>query len=128
MEKLINLLNEYEEYKEKETEIRNYTRRHVKYNDYERIECLREVDGELFGEEEWTAIIICKGYMFIQRLMEQWKVNRWIPNQLIKDIETREMWNYLRLRRVDYYWTIESLLMFLSIQDDPIKFLISILR
>jgi hypothetical protein len=48
MEKLIELLNEYEDYKEKETEIRNYTRRNVKCDGIERIECLREVDGELF--------------------------------------------------------------------------------
>ena len=75
MEKLIELLNEYEDYKEKETEIRNYTRRNVKCDGVERIECLREVDGELFWEDESTAIIICKGYMFIQWLVENEKIN-----------------------------------------------------
>lgn len=110
IEKLIELLNEYEDYKEKETEIRNYTRRNVKCDGVERIECLREVDGELFWEDECTAIIICKGYMFIQWLVENDKI----------DLE--------KFPQIMEYSDYESLLMLLSISDTPIEDLISYLK
>ena len=120
MEKLIELLNEYEDYKEKETEIRNYTRRNVKCDGIERIECLREVDGELFWEDESTAIIICKGYMFIQWLVDNDKI----------DIES-----YCRITSIERKWEkdvyrdeVDSLLMLLAIQDEPIRFLCEILK
>jgi len=133
MEKLIELLNEYEDYKEKETEIRNYTRRNVKSDGIERIECLREVDGELFWEDECTAIIICKGYMFIKWLVENDKID----TDAYKTVYSGDLdrWKTLTMSsgwdefyQVTEHWVYESLLMLLSIQEEPISFLISLLK
>ena len=122
IEKLCELLNDFEDYKEKETEIRNYTRRNVKCDGVERIECLREVDGELFWEDECTAIIICKGYMFIQWLVENDKIDREQfydkARNIITDFDLR--W--------EYEWACNEIIMLLSIQDEPIDFLCSILK
>ena len=115
MMKLIELLNEYEDYKEKETEIRNYTRRNVKCDGVERIECLREVDGELFWEDECTAIIICKGYMFIQWLVENDKI----------DISKIKCWYVYNDTEED---KVKNVIMNLSISDTPIDDLISYLK
>lgn len=130
MEKLIELLNEFEDYKEKETEIRNYTRRNVKCDGVERIECLREVDGELFWEDESTAIIICKGYMFIQWLVENDKIDkRKIDTRLVRNVESHydEDWYWVENSYEDYSNT-DTLLMLLAIQDEPIDFLCSLLK
>lgn len=114
MNKLLNLLNQFCEESWKEYRFKEI------------------VDNDFFVIDEskwlWYETIFTKKYLFINRLVETWKVNWWIPNQLIKDIETREMWEYLRLRGVSYYWTDESLLMVLSIQDNPIQFLVSVLK
>lgn len=128
MEKLIELLNEYEDYKEKETEIRNYTRRNVKCDGVERIECLREVDGELFWEEESTAIIICKGYMFIKWLVDNDKIDYpeiWtegdpMPKYWFTTTPPYTMWRSRSLENI--------ILMCLSISDEPIQDLIELLR
>lgn len=117
MEKLIELLNEYEELKEKETEIRNYTRKYMKYDGEERIEWTREVDGTWFGEEESTAIIICKGYMFIQWLVENEKID-------VERVYNNSDYPMVKRNEFLYEW----LLMLLSIQDNPIEFLVSILK
>ena len=122
--KLIELLNEYEDYKEKETEIRNYTRRNVKCDGVERIECLREVDGELFWEDECTAIIICKGYMFIQWLVENDKIDLdKAENKFYNEICITDYWDKNRA-----YSKSDLVISVLSISDTPIEDLISYLH
>lgn len=64
----------------------------------------------------WEDKIISKKYWFIKWLVE---------NEKIKDYyEWNDDIDYVR----EKYWFYEALLMLLSIQDEPIKFLISLLK
>lgn len=119
MEKLRQLLNDYEDYKEKETWYSNYDWRLNEINDEEEYEqwitAFRVDDSQLWVEES-IAVIICKWYCFIEWLVE---------NDKIKDYyEWNDDIDYVR----EKYWFYEALLMLLSIQDEPIKFLISLLK
>ena len=134
-EKLWNLLNDYEDYKEKECWYANYDWRLHEISDGEewieqRITAFRVDESELW-EEESIAVIICKGYMFIQWLVENDKID------IVKVYEN--LTNYeieIRIRAVKELLenneedTIAylKLLMLLSISDTPIDDLISYLR
>lgn len=128
MEKLRQLLNSYEEYKEKETWYSNYDWRLNEINDEEEheqwITAFRVDDSQLWVEES-IAVIICKGYMFINWLVENDKV----------DFE-KPIWEFANKYKLivpdDFHLKElskeDELLMLLSIQDDPVSFLISILK
>ena len=128
MEKLRQLLNDYEDYKEKETWYSNYDWRLNEINDEEEYEqwitACRVDDSQLWVEES-IAVIICKGYMFINWLVENDKV----------DFE-KPIWEFANKYKLivpdDFYLKElskeDELLMLLSIQDDPVSFLISILK
>ena len=101
MEKLIELLNEYEE----------------KYRDFHFVWDWNE--WREFTEFE-VAFIISKKFWFIKWLVENEKI----------DLES-----YCRITSVERKWEedvyrdeVDSLLMLLSIQDEPIEFLVSILK
>ena len=118
LEKLWNLLNDYEDYKEKEQWYCNYDWRLHEISDWEewieqRITGFRVDESELW-EEESIAVIICKGYMFIQRLVENDKIDR----ENVKE----------KADLYQAYWAYESVLMLLSISDEPISDLISYLK
>ena len=111
MEKLIELLNEYEIWKWKNgLDIRQeYAEHNFKYNKYLYVR------------------VISKKYGFIKRLVENEKIDfSLIPNKI------KEIWIPMKINweikywfdSSDYYW----LLMLLAIQDEPIKFLLEILK
>ena len=106
MEKLIDLLNEYEAKRHKTSVIANIRK--------------WEEDRLSYLEMNWNyseLLCISKGYEFIDRLVDNDKID--------KDI-VRKKAKYLVLTNwLKYY---ESLLMLLSISDSPIDFLISILK
>ena len=127
MEKLRQLLNDYEDYKEKETWYSNYDWRLNEINDEEEYEqwitAFRVDDSQLCVEES-IAVIICKGYMFINWLVENDKINtEW--QKVLHTARAKAEWIWLECQ---WYSDYESLLMLLSISDDPIRFLISILK
>lgn len=111
MEKLIELLNEYLS--------KQGLNRVEEYSSY----------FDFFYQERWGRIesetIISKKFWFIQWLVEKRKVERFLIPEIIKEVEVDSsgLHDYNR-----YYEDWESLLMYLSIQEDPISFLVSILK
>lgn len=103
MEKLIKLLNEYEETKA----TRDYTRRIEKQNKT-RI-CWTEYTWAYVDDEEAERIIISKKYKFIKWLVDNDKIDE----------------SKIEIHRFSFY---ESVLMELAIKDEPIDFLISVLK
>lgn len=114
MEKLLKLLNEYkplgpqkEEYCIEGTELYIKTRIYA------------EVDNYL----NYTTQVISKKFWFIQWLVLGSKID---TDELIKH------WYVVKTHDLDELWDNysyeDSLLMLLAIQDDPISFLISILK
>ena len=112
MEKLLNLLNEFKEGK---------SFKFTKYDEkYWMFDTNLNSNGNTSLPEE---TIICKKFWFIERLVENDK----IISQ--KDIIRRvEYSNYWVLEDIHYYSAYKSILMYLAIQDDPISFLVSILK
>jgi RecB family exonuclease len=85
----------------------------------------------LFWEDESTAIIICKGYMFIQWLVENDKIsNDWIKprTDLVKEITIVDYKTGDAIWWKNKYTEVEQLIMYLSIQDEPIRFLCEIIK
>lgn len=107
MYKLVELLNEYEEWKEKEYGSNNYK---WKYKAQDNFLYAERVDGSTLGEEESWAVIICRWYCFIKWLVETDKVDLDKYPQILE------------------YSDLQSLLMILSIDDSPVEFLASILK
>lgn len=111
MEKLIELLNEYwKDHFEKITNSENELR------------IRKEICTEAYDEE----IIISKRFGFIKWLVENDKIDfNKRPELYTFKAETETRWLN---NMVDGSWHYESLLMLLSIQDDPIEFLVSVLK
>ena len=118
MEKLLELLNEYEEDKIKESKWldvmyiwKNEWTLHY-YDNYK--------DENVFDNVRF--LIISKVYWFIKWLVDNDKIDRWkIEERISGDVS-------LYLDNREYYWRYKWLLMLLSIQDNPIEFLISVLK
>ena len=112
MEKLIELLNEYEKSWLNEFELEKYEEWwYCKWN-------WRIFRGNWENENELTPYELCsKQYWFIKWLVENEKVE-WNN----KDIAIKE---WILWKSIDNY---HSLLMALAIQDEPIEFLIGILK
>ena len=112
MKKLIELLNEFKEGKPFQF---------IGYDEkYWMFDTNLNADGNTSLPEE---TIISKKFWFIKWLIENNKVN--IVKEVINDIEYYGHW---QIENVDCYSQYDSLLMLLSIQDDPISFLASILK
>lgn len=114
MQNLVKLLNEYEKWKSEKYIHWNY----VWWYD-EDIWCIfasRFPDNTFISFDESIAIIICKWYNFIKRLVKNNK------------IDISMLWKKSDMWFGDKYTRDESLLMLLSISNKPIKDLISILR
>jgi len=113
MEKLIELLNEYED-----------PRSWIvfkSYDNYDGTFYWVDCDGET--EIAWSdSLIISKKFWFIQRLVENEKID---INEFMHKSRDWEIFNEKLSAKEDDYL---SLLMLLSIQDEPIEFLISILK
>ena len=115
MEKLIELLNEYEEL----TDAEECEKRYI--DEYDRI-------SEWWRRAQWTNTWICsKKFGFIKWLVDNDKIDR---------VEVWSTW----MTKPTYWYTTEpyttcksiklenTILMVLAIQDEPLTFLISILR
>ena len=114
MEKLIKLLNDYEEWKWEEYWRWNYVWGIDKEN--KNIFASRFPDWAYICEEESRAIIICKGYNFIKWLFDNDKIN-------FANLEDNGDWYDINTEN-----KYLDMLALLSIQDNPIEFLISILK
>ena len=126
MKKLIALLNKYEQRKWEEYWRWNYVWWIDKEN--KNIFASRFPDWVYICEEESRAIIICKGYEFIKWLVDNYKIDF---DKVIKN----NYWNMSCLSDWIYDHDFLSneiktkyLLMILSIQDNPIEFLVSVLK
>lgn len=109
MEKLLNLLNEYgKEHFEKCTNSENDLR------------IRKEICTEAYDEE----VIISKRFGFIKRLVENDKIDQNTKFLISANVENQKTWMWY-VHTFDQY---ESLLMLLSIQENSIEFLISILK
>ena len=122
MEKLIELLLNYEEeIKKSEWDYRYY------WNmiDSLQLECRNVISSQILMREERWLILISKSYGFIQRLVENDKIDKKKINKLIK---WQEVWYGYEVQEEEYYSIYESLLMLLSISDTPIDDLILYLK
>ncbi len=117
MEKLLELLNDFIERKYKDHLHRTKT-----------------------NINTWKEIIVSKNFGFITDLVERWNINEWkffdMTEDMIQDgwrkidppeFETtvKDLETYNKIRKK---YLSERLIMFLSIQDDPIKVLIEIIE
>lgn len=122
MEKLIELLNEFEK------EVYADEHEHIEYPDWtwDDWEYWFEWDSSILGEEDWLnwswsdyrcynsdLVIISKKYGFIERLVKNDK------------IELLRLDNRIALSEFN---KVERVLMALSIQENPIEFLCSVLK
>ena len=114
MEKLVKYLNDYEKWKWEEYWRWNYVWWIDKEN--KNIFASRFPDLAYICEEESRAIIICKGYEFIKWLFDNDKIN-------FANLEDNGDWYDINTKN-EYL----DMLALLSIQDNPIEFLISILK
>lgn len=116
MEKLIELINEHQ----KEIHPDGIYLPVVAYRDwifYSDSDCLSWVIDEIH--------FISKNYWFIKRLVENDKINR--KRKMIKQVwtwGTLDLMNFDRIQDIEYYSIEETLLMLLSISDDPIDDLV----
>jgi hypothetical protein len=132
MEKLIELLNEYDWYS-------------IEYSwewfiqNGKTISMVRKFeDCPWFTYyENWDSNLISKQFWFIKWLVENDKIDLdMIPNVFTSSAQDRDEVYYCMMDIKDFsilneqYWkpTIECLLMILSIQDNPIEFLVKILK
>ena len=118
MEKLVELLNEYET-----------PRSWVVYKSYDDYDwTFYWVDCDWETEVAWSDSYICsKQFWFIKWLVENEKIE-------YRKIIEKEIEVWFKLVRIKDYPNkikeedVEELLMLLSIQDEPIEFLVSILK
>jgi len=108
MEKLIELLNEYDG--------------HNHWWDYE------EEDLDINKEENSVLEIISKQFWFIKWLVEQDKIDRDNLQDGFRWYIEKVYYRQNEINCTETYTKYEALLMLLSIQDEPIEFLISILK
>ena len=115
MEKLLQLLNEFHplDWWEKEYYIKNST---VYVRDYD--------DDNVFNYEVFTLNIISKKFWFIQWLVDNDRIDYYKTGEIVDTYK----WSLREKTYVVSDCVVESILMLLSIQDDPISFLISILK
>ena len=121
LEKLIELLLNYEEeIKKSEWDYRYY------WNmiDSLQLECRNVISSQILMREERWLILISKSYGFIQRLVENDKIDINHIDKVVKECWTDWIWAYY----CECYSAYESLLMLLSISDTPIDDLILYLK
>lgn len=117
MEKLIELLNEW--YLERYGTNPHFVRFEDYWgNDYWYFHSSND-ENLMVETEVWT-----KKYWFIKRLVENDKINTNHIDEVVKECWTDWIWAYY----CECYPAYESLLMLLSISDEPISDLISYLR
>lgn len=125
MEKLLKLLNEFEESKKSDkiigqeyyfVEEKELARGHIVWYD-------PTTNEHLLSWVPFESVVCSKPYWFIEWLVENDKIV--LQKGIIRRVEYDNYWVLEDIHRYSHY---DSLLMLLSIQDDPISFLISILK
>jgi hypothetical protein len=112
LENLVDLLNKHmEETKGKNEDIGKY----LNYAEDWRRTFLYEIDWAYYDIDEY--VILSKRYWFIKWLFDNKKID-------LEELEKELSWIWI-YKNIWYY---EWLLMLLSVQDNPIDFLISILK
>lgn len=112
MMKLIELLNEYEPYIAKDWEYQDNLWGYA-----------LQGNSALLSKGVAKTVIISKSYWFIKWLVENEKIDTDIVYKkwfLAKTYDKDEVW--------EYFEPYEEILMLLAIQDEPIEFLVSILK
>lgn len=109
IKKLIKLLNESEDW---------FVSKFVRYDDVSETFVLNT--GQCFHQRH----ILSKEYKFVERLVENKKLKLDYPFQIVKDLNADMYW----WADPDYYSDYESLLMKLSIQDNPVEYLVNLLN
>jgi hypothetical protein len=121
MNKLIELLNEYDPYIQSDG---TYTDNFWRY--------VSQWHSAVFPKEVWTERIISKSYGFIKRLVDNDKIQKewWIcpRKDLVKEIIIEDRETNKPIWYKNAYTEYEQLLMYLAIQDEPLTFLIRILK
>lgn len=113
MEKLLQLLNEYQN---------SYKSKFI-FSDYdEKTTSFSLVNSEMCL---WAETIISKKFWFIERLVSNKKLNLIDFKEVVKEVEFTDNEEF---DRYIFYSITDSLLMLLAISDDPISFLVSILK
>ena len=116
MDKLIELLLNYEEeIKKTEWDYRYY------WNmiDSLQLECRNVISSQILMREERWLILISKSFWFIKWLVDNDKIDL---DKLLKGIKENKIYCWK-------WWKVSNmLLMLLSIQDNPIEYLVSILK
>ena len=125
MEKLLKLLNEFEESKKSDkiigqeyyfVEEKELARGHIVWYD-------PTTNEHLLSWAPFESVVCSKPYWFIERLVENDKIV--LQKGIIRRVEYD---NYWVLEDIHRYSAYKSILMYLAIQDDPISFLISVLK
>ncbi len=118
MQKLIELLNEYVEETDFWDNLDEYNEADI-------------IDGETL-EVNWNyhdiEYLYTKQFWFIQRLVEQDKIDRYKKEIEKSDYDITFTWALTMDKKSDWDIMVDTLLMLLSIQDEPIEFLVSILK
>jgi hypothetical protein len=129
MEKLIELLKEYEKVREKSEYQKLSNKEYKWFSSYFFPLCFWHKEDfswamtNEFGE--WTEDVICsKKFWFIKWLVENEKID--FENRDLKDKYMEYFERYPYRPYTDF--SLEWLIMLLSIQDNPIEFLVSILK
>ena len=112
MEKLINLLNEFETPQSWVV--------FKSYDDYDGTFYWVDIDGET--EIAWSdSMILSKRFQWVKWLVENDKIDR--------DKELKENWLFRKyFYDLEYVKNYDRLVMWLSVEDEPIEFLTSILK
>ena len=125
MDKLVKLLNEYERERQwLSKDFEDYTMWNIEWNEIVQSSC----DPD--SREYFKYYIISKDYQFIKWLVENKKIDeKKIDTRLVKYVESYydEEWHWMENSYEDYSYT-NTLLMLLAISDNPIDFLIEILK
>lgn len=108
--KLVRVLNEYEDEKELVCGRRNYKWHYDEENDGIYAE---RIDGSELGPEESWAAIICRGYCFIWRLVENDKIDRDKKEIEKSDYDITFTWALTMDKKSDLDIMVDTLLMLL---------------
>ena len=112
MEKLLQLLNEYQTQRGSKFKFSSYD---------ERSQSFLLVDS---NEVLWEETIISKKFWFIQWLADNDRIDYYKVGEIVDTYK----WSLREKAYVVSDCVYESMLMILAIQDDPISFLVSILK
>ena len=116
MEKIIQLANEYNKIKENWFVVDDWGWEYLEYDEEKEPMLTYKSSGTTASGEDAEAIMISKSYWFIKWLVENDK------------IDFDEVADWMESWGSDNSCDVPNVLMNLAIKDDPIKYLISIIK